>query len=282
MMDPNPKSAKFKLGFTGTNCSGKTTTALEVTARLKAEHHYLAEVVSSQDRKITWKDDHFPVDPRAHFGMITNMIHAEVQAELKGDAKVVITDRSALDLYAIALTDHPDSPMIQALGHAVDAWSKTYTRIFYLPPLPYQEDGKRPADDFRMRTHATLMTLIESGRYPNVVMIQDRTEIMSKVRDALGLQSPNPRIIGEDEKWQCIANEFGVPLVVKQPKWASSDYDVWILFETVPPDTAPISEMIDAVIGDVPVHLMTCPLSAKIRIQAQHSCIKVYNPVEAK
>ena len=77
-MNPNPQSSKVKIAYTGTNCSGKTTAALDTTVRLKLAG-VLAEVVSSQDRKISWKDDHFPVDYRAHYGMMTNLIHAEVQ-----------------------------------------------------------------------------------------------------------------------------------------------------------------------------------------------------------
>ena len=94
-MNPNPQSSKVKIAYTGTNCSGKTTAALDTTVRLKLAG-VLAEVVSSQDRKISWKDDHFPVDYRAHYGMMTNLIHAEVQAELKGDAQVVVDRKSTL------------------------------------------------------------------------------------------------------------------------------------------------------------------------------------------
>ena len=113
-MNPNPKLAKFKYAFTGTNCSGKTTMALAIAARLK-RHAQLAEIVCSQDRKISWKDDYFPFTPIAHYGMITNLIHAEVAASLKGDADVIITDRSVLDLYAIACTDHGKHSMIASL-----------------------------------------------------------------------------------------------------------------------------------------------------------------------
>ncbi len=228
-MDPNPKSAHKKIAFTGTNSSGKTTMAMEVCSRLKRDHHVLAELVSSQDRKITWKDDHFPVDPRAHYGMITNLIHAEVQAELKGDADVVITDRSVLDLYAIALTDHPDSQMIKALGVAVDAWAKTYTRIFYLSPLAYQEDGKRPPDEFRMKTHATLMELIGTGNYPNVITI-DRPEIFKTILGLLRISVKND-VFAEYEKWQLIADTFKVTLIVKERKTTTSDQDVWYSYE---------------------------------------------------
>lgn len=278
-MDPNPKSAKLKIAFTGTNCSGKTTTALEVTARLKAQHHYLAEVVSSQDRKITWKDDHFPVDPRAHFGMISNLILAETQAELKGDADVVITDRSVLDLYAIALTDHPHDQLIADLGVAVRAWLKTYTKVYYLPPLPYQEDGKRPADDFRMRTHATLVSLIDSGEFSNVERIADRSEIMTKVRGVLGIKSESNPILAEKAKWTALASVTNATIAVKHGSWPLSDTDVWVITDNVAEfSRAYLEEVVDMIFGDqVPVHLMLLPTAGTEELKARHA-VTLYEP----
>jgi len=279
-----PNSSKYKLAFTGTNCSGKTTMALEVTTRLKSEHHYLAEVVSSQDRKISWADAHFPVDPRAHYGMITNLIHAEVQAELKGDAAVVITDRSVLDLYAIALVDHPNSALIAALRPTVEAWVSTYTQIFYLPPLVYQADGKRPPDDFRMKTHTSLIRELTAGTYPNVTMVSDRSTVMSQVRATLGLASKNPSILAEAEKLQYIADAAQVTLYAKPRNWASSDLDVWYT-----PVAQTVNSKLDAhvrglfrvVLGDsVTVSPMFLPASACEVLLQQHPTCVVYTPCQ--
>jgi thymidylate kinase len=230
-MNPNPKSSRFKVAFTGTNSSGKTTMALETTARLKRQYHVLAEVVSSQDRKITWKDDHFPVDPRAHYGMISNLVKAEVEAELKGDADIVITDRSVLDLYAIALTDHTSDPKVLGMEGYIRSWMSTYTHVIYLPPLEYQEDGKRPPNEFRMRTHETLRQLIKNWNLPNVIDGLSRPEAFQLVLDAVGKTKVTP-IFAEREKWQAIARELGVTLMVKKSEWPStSDTDVWLVLE---------------------------------------------------
>lgn len=227
MFDPNPKMSQFKYAFTGTNCSGKTTMAMAVAARLK-RHAVLAELVSSQDRKVTWKDDYFPFTPVAHYGMITNLIHAEVQAMLKGDADVIITDRSVLDLYAIMCTDHPSHSMTIGLRQTVLAWMSTYTKVYYLAPLPYQEDGKRPADDFRMKTHATLRHLMERYDLPNVVEI-GRDEVYQQIAKEMGFYVPNP-VFAEAENWRSIARHLGVPVVVKQQNCeTTSDVDVWLV-----------------------------------------------------
>jgi nicotinamide riboside kinase len=228
----NPRSSQYKVAFTGTNSSGKTTIALTTAGRLK-ESHVLAEVVSSQDRKITWKDEHFPVDPRAHFGMISNLVKAEVEAELKGDALIVVTDRSVLDLYAIALTDHPDHPWVtQGLWEYVKAWVQSYARIYYLPPLAYQEDGKRPPDEFRMRTHATLRRLIEAHKFENVVEMP-REAIFKDITTMIGVHVPNP-IYAETEKWQAVAQQLRCSVRVKDQANASSDVDVWVYADSNP------------------------------------------------
>lgn len=228
----SPRSSKYKVAFTGTNSSGKTTMALEVTARLKRQYHVLAEVVSSQDRKITWKDEHFPVDPRAHYGMISNLVKAEVEAELKGDAEIVITDRSVLDLYAIALTDHPDHPMVKQMEGCIRSWMTSYTHVFYLPPLDYQEDGKRPPNEFRMQTHATLRRLIEQWQLPNVVDHLDRPAAFKQILKTVGKDEVKP-IFAQGEKWQAVANSIGLTLVVKQDGWPStSDIDLFVVLNT--------------------------------------------------
>jgi hypothetical protein len=253
MFDPNPKMSQFKYAFTGTNCSGKTTMALATAARMK-RMAVLAELVSSQDRKISWKDDYFPFTPVAHYGMITNLIHAEVQAMLKGDADVIVTDRSVLDLYAIMCTDHPDDPMTIGLENAVLAWMKTYTKVFYLAPLPYQEDGKRPADDFRMRTHATLRRLMDEYNLPNVVII-DREEVFKQIAKEMGFHVPNP-VFAQDENWQAIANEVKVAIAVKdQTCETTSDIDVWACL-------TPVQAIAN-------VHLSSSTIDARVRLLAQ-------------
>ena len=225
-MNPNPQSSKVKIAYTGTNCSGKTTAALDTTVRLKLAG-VLAEVVSSQDRKISWKDDHFPVDYRAHYGMMTNLIHAEVQAELKGDAQVVVTDRSILDLYAIATYDHPTNPQIAAMEQMVLAWASSYTRIYYLEPLPYQADNKRPNDDFRMATHGQLIKLMDKYQLPNVVRVS-RSDVWSEIRKLLALP-PNP-VFDAEAKWQRIADEIGMKLLVRDPHHPKpNDADIWVV-----------------------------------------------------
>jgi hypothetical protein len=267
-------SAKHKFAFTGTNCSGKTTMALDVTARLK-KMHVLAEVVSSQDRKITWKDVHFPIDYRAHYGMITNLIHAEVQAELKGDATVVITDRSVLDLYAIATYDHPTNPQLAELEHAILAWCSSYTKIYYLEPLTYQEDNKRPSDHFRMATHGQLLHLFDKYNLPNVIRIP-RSDVFKDLKATLGIQGNPP--FAEEAKWQAISNELGLSLLVKEPaSEVTSDYDVWILGRpyNYSEDATKLATMFNQYWGSERIDVMLAPTDIGNSIKFAH---RIYTP----
>ncbi len=278
-MDPNPRSAKLKVAFTGTNSSGKTTMALDVTARLKGEHHVLAEVVSSQDRKITWKDDHFPVNPVAHYGMICNLIHAEVQATLKGDATIVVTDRSALDLYAIALYDHPDSDLIKNLGVMVKSWCTTYTRIYYLPPLAYQEDGKRPSDTFRMATHAKLMELIEKWDLPNLYMLQ-RPQAYQDIKELCGVIVSKPDLAWV-RKFELMAKATQSTVVVKaQKSKITSDLDVFILVDE-PGKVSQVRKAAVQVAGDYfgrTLDILIAPSVALDELKAQGHELTIFNP----
>ena len=269
-----PKSAKYKFALTGTNCSGKTTLALDITARLK-KNAILAEIVSSQDRKITWKDAHFPVNPRAHWGMMTNLIHAEIQADLKGDADVIMTDRSVLDLYAIATYDHPEAELIAKFETAVLAWASTYTKIYYLEPLPYQEDNKRPNDSFRMATHGQLLKLFDLYQLDNVVKIP-RDQVFKDIKGIIGLESNAP--FAATSKWQAISEALNLTLLVKEPaSEVSSDYDVWILSEPrdYSEDAAKVKLAFEAYWGSTNVDVMLAPLGAAENIPFSHA---LYEP----
>lgn len=257
-----PASSQIKIAFTGTNCSGKTTAALDTTVRLKMAGK-LAEVVSSQDRKISWKDDHFPVDYRAHYGMMTNLIHAEVQAELKGDAEIVVTDRSILDLYAIATYDHPNDIRIAAMEDMVKAWVSSYTRIFYLEPLPYQADNKRPNDEFRMATHGQLVKLMDKYKFPNLVRIK-RQDVWAQIRQITNV--PAHPVFEQDAKWQEIAQRCSFQLLVRLPVQPNpNDVDAWLVQNGAPLGDAQeamnkVRELYLTYFGsDLPLHLMLVP-----------------------
>ena len=266
-MDLIPKHASKKFAFTGTNCSGKTTMAMETTARLKAQYHCLAELVSSQDRKVTWSDAHFPYALDAHYGMMSTLITAEVQASLRGDADVIITDRSVLDLYSIASFDHPQGHLLKGLRALMESWIETYTTIYYLSPFPYQADGKRPDDEFRQSTHENLLRLIEAYKFPNVVMGLTRDEVSKDIRRQLGYGEVK-QVFAMDDKCQAVCDAIGFPFFVKEQKSpVTSDLDCWFFVapeNTDQYDAFKAHNVAHLYFGEqVDLHIMVAPLTAE-------------------
>lgn len=175
------KQAQCKIAFIGTSCSGKTTAAMGVAHALKKQS-VLTGLVISEDSKMPWNWRYFPKDFIAYQGMFARQMYAEVEITLRPDIDVVVSDRSILDLAAIAITDHPTKE--QVLKSIVDSWIHTYDYLFYLPPIEnYQEDGVRPPNEFRMNVHANLISMlsepwIDSGK---VCKVDNRDTVISDV-----------------------------------------------------------------------------------------------------
>jgi hypothetical protein len=221
------KRNEHKIAFTATNCSGKTQTTFDVASRLK-KRGYLVEVINSLDRKSLWPDAQFPLTIQAHFGTISRLIAAEVEVGLRGDCDLVLSDRSVLDLFSIAMVDHPNDPLMPALKSLVLGWLTTYSKIYYLQPFKYQHDGKRPANDFRMKTHDSLLNIIKTESLSNVVVIP-RENIYKDIQQVLGIEVQVPAF-AQVEKWQHLATEHKTNVIVKESVFANSDIDVWLEF----------------------------------------------------
>lgn len=175
-----PKISKRKIAFIGAPCSGKTTTTMRITAELK-ELGVNAVAVVSEDEKLHWNWRYFPETPIAHHGAIAKQIYAETAASLR-DVDIVVSDRSILDLASIAITDHPKFEIV--FRNLIDTWIDTYDNLFYLSPLPYVEDGKRPPNEFRMKTHETLVSLMKDYS-SKVIQVEDRTTLINRIGNVI-------------------------------------------------------------------------------------------------
>lgn len=258
-----PKRATRKFAFTGTNSSGKTTMALEVTARLKYPYGVLAECVASQDRKTSWDSRHFPATIEAHFGMIARHVYAETEAALRGDCDVVVCDRSVIDLLSIARVDHPNDTRLEGLTAYVKAWASTYDAVYYLPPCEYVADGKRPPDEFRLKTHASLLEILP--QFSNVQTLS-RDDTFKSIRQYLGLNTIKS-VFAEYAKFEAVSRMCEVSLIVKNvASPVTSDVDVWAM---IPPHftveranltVENVSASLRLYFGDhVDFHVMACP-----------------------
>ena len=165
---------KLSIGLLGTACSGKTTMAYKLGGLLR-EAGVRAEVSASIDRTMTWPVSSYAEDHLAHYGMLAAHILKETQLVLSPDTEVVIVDKTPIDLAAYCLVDHPDHLETDKFVIQCYDWMNRYNRLYYLPPLPHVDDGKRPDDDFRMKVHTALETLLVSP-FLNVTRL-DREDI---------------------------------------------------------------------------------------------------------
>lgn len=178
-------SAEIKIAFTGSVSSGKTAAALETAAQLK-QRHFRVSLVESVDRRHPWDNGYFPQNPQAHVGMITRQIAAEVEATLRADTDIVVCDRTVMDMYAVAMVDHPDSILIQSLEPLVNQWATTYVAAYYLEPFPLHADGFRPDLDFVMRCREEVLgylrTFVNVRSVNRLYFAQEIAEVISSMQ----------------------------------------------------------------------------------------------------
>lgn len=215
------------IGFVGVSCSGKTTITLELTGRLKSEYNVLAECVTSQDRKGNFDYSNFAKHIEAHYALITKLISVQAEAMLRGDCTVVLCDRTPLDLLANAIVDHPDSNMLKGLTDFCLTWANRYDALYFLPRLPWQDDGKRCSLEIADKQDLALQELLEHLKLPNLYRIE-RQEITRHIRQLLNIE-PVKELCFIKERYEQIARETGVHFYVKPSySYDLSDVDVYI------------------------------------------------------
>lgn len=220
-----PKVHKF--GIIGTSCAGKTTLAHTLVGRLKS-YGILADGLFSQDRKFSF-DKKYIESEAAQNWMVANLISKEVDIVLHGDVEVFITDRTPIDLFAYYAYQH-DTELSRACWAYALEWAKTYDALYYLAPLPYHDDGKRPSDDFRNAVDDVLVNRL-LPQVPNVKKLS-RHGVLNDVLTMIGFDKPEVKMDFTKDDAQALANHLKLRVVVKHRKGiedALSDYDVWLL-----------------------------------------------------
>lgn len=217
----------------GTSCAGKTTAAYSLVGRLKS-YGVLADGAFSQDRKFS-----FPVDriasEAAQAWMVTNLIAKVSELGLHSDVDLLVMDRSPLCLMAYYHYQYPDSPKMKALLQYVIEWMKSLDLIIYLPPLPYQDDSKRPDDSFRLEVDRRLQVLCDESKLPIVKVLDemDRHTILEKVLMQFNISKPGVKTKVTRKDVQSAANYLDQPIYMKDPsdKDMFSDTDLWVVLE---------------------------------------------------
>lgn len=223
-----------KFALIGTSSSGKTTFTYGLVSRLKS-YGILADGVFNQDRKFSFDRHLIETEEAAQNWMVTNIISKEIDIGLHEDVDVLVSDRSAIDLYAYYHFQYPDSDLCKALGAYVREWAKTYACLYYLEPLAFHDDGIRPADDFRMAVDEHMRTVV-LPQFNNVKYLP-RTDILNDILKTIGFKKPGVKDFVTAIDIQAIANSLGKFVVYKPkqsvPKDTIADIDIYIQHDDV-------------------------------------------------
>lgn len=204
---------KFKFALIGTSCAGKTTAAYALVSRLKS-YSVLADGVFSQDRKFSFDKAHLATEEIAQQWMVNNLIAKETDTILHEDIDVLITDRSALDLMSYYALQFPESRTMKAMLGYVTEYLQTYSALYYLPPLPFQDDGKRPGDAFRKSVDTQLVRMIAAlpEHVKSKVKFLERNKVLEDVMMTVGVKKPNSKYQLDPDDMQFLANRTGLVL----------------------------------------------------------------------
>ncbi|MNL19703.1 hypothetical protein D3C87_1409170 [compost metagenome] len=236
-----------KFGIIGTSCAGKTTLAHSLVGRLKS-YGVLADGLFSQDRKFSF-DKRFLETEAAQNWMVTNLIAKEVDITLHTDVDVFITDRTPIDLFAYYAHQF-DTPLSRACWHYVLQWAQTYDTLYYLEPLPFQDDTKRPPDEFRLAVDRKLNELLVD--VPNVMRI-DRHSVLVDIMTKCNLTKPNVKTTLTETDLVAIAKGTGHTILMKRSpiKDNLSDHDLWVIhpFPFRDVDVPKVKQFIKGLVG---------------------------------
>ena len=209
--------------------------AYALTSRLKS-YGVLAAGVFDQDRKFS-----FPIErissEEAQVWMITNILAKECDTGLHNDVDVLVMDRSPLCLLAYYAVQYRDSDLFVAFKEVVIKWlrRKPDISIYYLDPLPYQDDGKRPDDDFRMLVDKELAALIGDVERAGVTVKRlERHKVLEDVLLSLNIKKPGVKDRLTRADVQAFANVFNHPILLKPRRNDAdifTDDDMWLLLD---------------------------------------------------
>lgn len=215
-----------KFAIIGTSSSGKTTLTHQVCGFLK-EKHVRVDGLFQQDRRFTFDRAKLETDINAQFWMILNMMAKESELMLHDGIDCIVSDRSVLDFYAYLEVQYKRSHRgeVSYFKDMVLKWCHSYDTLYYLNPLPYDDDGVRPPRTLVNDVDDCLQELMTTTR-DIPVTIKRREDVAKDILSQVGY------VLGSKEL-QLIPNTLGKPVLIggsyafeRATKW--SDVDVYI------------------------------------------------------
>ena len=214
-----------KFAVIGTSCSGKTTLTLSILAHLK-QMGISCDGVLQQDRRFAFDRIQLEKYKEAQYYFICNQIMRETELTLRGHCEVIVSDRSPLDLYAYYVVMYGRDKTIEDFIHK---WiGSTYDQLYYLHPLPYEDDKQRPSNEFRLQVASILEGLITKLGYQEIIRdYEDRSLVLKDILEQIGHKL-------QDVDLKIIPDALGVSTVLVGGSYAFnratkySDLDVYV------------------------------------------------------
>ena len=134
------EKSKMKIGFVGSQGTGKTTLSYELAAELKKRGHdvyVLSEVARSCP---------LPINEETTKESQLWIIGKQMTREQSAKGKIYVSDRTILDPYCYGMRIDPD--FFKDFESFIKAYLRTYDYIFYMPPNDdyLMDDGTRSTD----------------------------------------------------------------------------------------------------------------------------------------
>lgn len=174
----------MKYAVIGTSCSGKTTLVYNVVGQLRKEGYHIEGVVSG-DRSYTFNPELLDTSNIAQSYVILQQAFLETKYSVRTDVNIILSDRSLIDFFAYYSYYIADKDIYyDIMNHLAFEWCKTYDCIFYVSPLPWVDDTKRPPDSERMAVDFILQSYI--GTISNIVRVPDNNReefVINKIKD---------------------------------------------------------------------------------------------------
>lgn len=161
-----------KFAIIGTSCSGKTTLVYNVVGNLRKKGLHI-EGITSSDRIYPFEQGKLDYLDSAQSYVIIQQAFLELRSEVRSDIDIILSDRSLLDFFAYYEYCFPETihPYFLSLKSLIEHWMESYEEIYYVDPLPWVDDKKRPNDEFRMNVDKILKSYISN--YSNIIHVQE-------------------------------------------------------------------------------------------------------------
>jgi hypothetical protein len=148
-----------KFAFVGSSSAGKTTLTYQVCGELKL-YGVRVDGILQQDRRLPFDSALLESRFEAQEWFLGNMIQMESYMSLQSGVDMIVSDRSLVDFFCYMKTQWGDSvhaEKVRMWEQLVRAHVSSYEYLFYCAPLPYDNDGVRPNEEFIKKVDTTLL-----------------------------------------------------------------------------------------------------------------------------